>query len=80
MIVRSLINEVWEILPFAEQEIARAVQEDKTLKEVYDKLKSGWQVRKVNQSLQLHEQRKMELSIHRGCLRWNNRVVVPPQF
>lgn len=76
----QMSKEVWQELTFNEQEVARATQEEETLRKVYKYVTEGWPEKVKEIDLKPFERRKTELQKYNGCLMWGNRVIVPRKF
>ncbi|GFR97816.1 transposon Tf2-11 polyprotein, partial [Elysia marginata] len=58
------------------KDIALETQKDKTLRQVYLWVVSGWPA-KTEEHFRAFSARKNELSVENGCLLWGTRVVIP---
>jgi len=59
------------------RDIAIETQNDKTLKQVYNWVVSGWPAQ-TEEQFRVFAARKNELSVENDCLLWGTRVVIPP--
>ena len=50
-----------------------------TLARVQQYMQGGWPNHVKDEDLRPYWNRRLELTIHNGCLIWGNRVVVPPE-
>ena len=67
-------------LPVTMDQMQKATQEDRVLKQVMEYLsKNGWPD-KISDELRAYYTRRNELSLHDGVIMWNLRVLVPFQF
>ncbi|XP_053395598.1 uncharacterized protein K02A2.6-like [Mercenaria mercenaria] len=69
-----------EQLPVTSAQIARETRRDKILSRVYEEVQNGWNLSENDSVLKAYANRKSELSIHRGCLLWGIRVVIPTKL
>ena len=63
--------------PVTNAEIKRETQRENVLSRVLENVHNGWASPLDNPLLKAFYNRKNELSIHRGCLMWGIRVVIP---
>ncbi|XP_023243412.1 uncharacterized protein K02A2.6-like [Centruroides sculpturatus] len=63
-------------LPITSQEVSRETNKDSVLKRVEHAILHGWPLSSPEE-LMPFARRKLELSIHRGCILWGQRVVIP---
>jgi transposase InsO family protein len=63
--------------PVTSQQIKIWTDHDPVFSRVRDSVLKGWQD-STDENLKPYQQRKLELSVHDGCLLWGNRVIVPP--
>lgn len=73
------IQELFQLIektPLDYNQISQETIKDETLKEVYNKVLTGW-AGKSNESLKSFHTRKDELSVEKGCILWGVRVIIP---
>ncbi|VDL65922.1 unnamed protein product, partial [Nippostrongylus brasiliensis] len=73
-------EEVINGLPMTEKQIAQATKEDKVLKMVERYICEGWPLEVKDSRLKPFAAKKTELSLYRGCILWDNRVVIPDRY
>jgi hypothetical protein len=66
-----------EQLPVSSAQIKRETQRESTLSRVLENVQNGWTCDSKNTLLKAYYSLRGELSIHRGCLMWGIRVVIP---
>lgn len=66
--------------PITAEEIAQATSRDPELSVVYRYVMQGWPEDTLPEELASYSARRSELTTHKGCLLWGNRVVIPSQF
>lgn len=73
----SYINYVEDAFPVSAQDVASATQKDTVLKNIYNYVINGWPrtTESVNESPYFN--RKESISLDRGCLLYNHRVIIP---
>ena len=73
------IQELFQLIektPLDYKQIAQETIKDETLKQVYNKVLTGW-AGESNEALKPFHTRKDELSIEKGCILWGVRVIIP---
>ena len=73
-----LLMEQLEESPVTAEQISSWTRRDPSLSVVLQALKQGWPSQ-CGPELAPYTKRKLELSVHGGCVLWGSRVVVPPQ-
>ncbi|XP_054830333.1 uncharacterized protein K02A2.6-like [Eublepharis macularius] len=66
--------------PLVASDIAAHSAKDPTLSRVLNWVWRGWPAGGAEPELQPFHSRQLELSVHKGCLLWGSRVVVPPKL
>ncbi|KAM7312980.1 uncharacterized protein ISCGN_002903 [Ixodes scapularis] len=69
-----------ESMPVSSQEIARATSRDPLLCQVLEYTSMGWPTHVQEQQLRPFFDRRLQMSVHQGCLMYGMRVVVPSQL
>jgi hypothetical protein len=67
-------------LPVTSAQISRETQHERVLSHVFENVKNGWSSETPEQVYKAFYNRRNELSIHRGCLMWGIRVIIPVKF
>ncbi|XP_023210631.1 uncharacterized protein K02A2.6-like [Centruroides sculpturatus] len=70
--------DVMECPSLSARKIALATDKDPILSKVKTWVVTGWPKQKTSGLFQPFENRSVELSIHKGCLLWGSRIVIPP--
>ncbi|CAC5380501.1 Uncharacterized protein K02A2.6 [Mytilus coruscus] len=72
-----LLTENMDLTPVTSRQIKSWTRKDPILSRVMNYVLQGWPESIADDDLRPYFTRKLELSLHDGCLLWGNRVVVP---
>lgn len=72
-----LLLEAVEYAALQAVDFATLLKEDSVLSKVKDWILSSWPSEQLDSMFAPYEARKTELSLHRDCILWGNRVVIP---
>lgn len=67
-------------LPMTQKEIAQGAREDNTLRQVANYIQRGWPAKMENGKIKPFWLKRAMLAMFKGCILWENRVVVPKKF
>lgn len=67
-------------LPVTSSQISRETQRERVMSRVLEYTKNGWSSDANEPLLKGYYSRRNEISIHRGCLMWGNRVIIPTKL
>lgn len=73
----SYINYVEDAIPISARDVSKKTQEDEVLKNVYGYIINGWPSVITRSEEKPYFYRKDTLTIDRGCILYNHRVVIP---
>ncbi|UYV83534.1 K02A2.6-like [Cordylochernes scorpioides] len=76
--VDVFLIETNEESPLEAKEVAKLTQEDSVLGIIVEWTRIGWPAHCPAEKFRPYFNRRNELSLHRECLLWGNRVVIPP--
>ncbi|UYV69343.1 K02A2.6-like, partial [Cordylochernes scorpioides] len=76
--VDVFLMETNEESPLEAKEVAKSTQEDSVLGIIVEWTRIGWPSHCPAEKFRPYFNRRNELSLHRECLLWGNRVVIPP--
>ncbi|UYV83409.1 K02A2.6-like [Cordylochernes scorpioides] len=76
--VDVFLMETNEESPLEAKEVAKLTQEDSVLGIIVEWTRIGWPDHFPAEKFRPYFNRRNELSLHRECLLWGNRVVIPP--
>ncbi|UYV68431.1 K02A2.6-like [Cordylochernes scorpioides] len=76
--VDVFLMETNEESPLEAKEVAKSTQEDSVLGIIVEWTRIGWPAHCPAEKFRPYFNRRNELSLHRECLLWGNRVVIPP--
>ncbi|UYV65035.1 K02A2.6-like [Cordylochernes scorpioides] len=76
--VDVFLMETNEESPLEAKEVAKLTQEDSVLGIIVEWTRIGWPAHCPAEKFRPYFNRRNELSLHRECLLWGNRVVIPP--
>ncbi|UYV84832.1 K02A2.6-like, partial [Cordylochernes scorpioides] len=76
--VDVFLMETNEESPLEVKEVAKLTQEDSVLGIIVEWTRIGWPAHCPAEKFRPYFNRRNELSLHRECLLWGNRVVIPP--
>lgn len=65
--------------PLQAKDIAVLTLQDPVLSRVLNWALWSWPSEHIGNEFQAYEQRQHEISVHKGCVLWGNRVVIPTQ-
>lgn len=72
-----LLLEAVECASLQAVDIVKLIKKDSVLAKVKDWILCGWPSTQLDNRFEPYEVRKTELSLHRDCILWGNRVVIP---
>lgn len=67
-------------LPVTSAQISRETQHGRVLSHVFENAKNGRSSETPEQVYKVFYNRRNKLAIHRGCLMWGIRVIIPVKF
>ncbi|XP_063545414.1 uncharacterized protein K02A2.6-like [Cydia strobilella] len=73
----SYINYVEESFPISARDVASGTQSDVVLKNIFNYVRDGWPVSVLAEQEKSYFHRKDKLTLDRGCILYNHRVVIP---
>ncbi|UYV64114.1 K02A2.6-like, partial [Cordylochernes scorpioides] len=76
--VDVFLMETNEESPLEAKEVEKSTQEDSVLGIIVEWTRIGWPAHCPAEKFRPYFNRRNELSLHRECLLWGNRVVIPP--
>ena len=76
----EFLNSMMENLPVTCTQIANNTRKDRVLSQVFEYVSEGWSEMEqcdMNNELKPFFNKRVELSLHQGCIMWGARVVIP---
>ncbi|XP_064469911.1 uncharacterized protein K02A2.6-like [Ornithodoros turicata] len=77
--VNAVLDHTVSILPITVEDIAEATRQSTLLARVAEAVSEGWPTN-VDADVKPYHVRRTELTLHKGCLLWGLRTVIPPKF
>ncbi|KIH47194.1 reverse transcriptase [Ancylostoma duodenale] len=78
--MQQMAEETFDRLPMTVEEIAEATTEDEILQKVIAFMQRGWPEKAKVERLRPFAAKKSSLSLYKGCLMWDSRVVIPQKY
>lgn len=73
-----LVMSILDNTPITAAKVANWISRDPLLSTVRKYVLQGWP-ENSREGLEAYSRRRLELSVHQGCLLWGSRVIIPPQ-
>ena len=74
-----LLMETLDDMPITAEHIKKWTARNTVLSQIRQYIQGGWPNHVEIEELRPYWHRRLELSVHNGCVIWGNRVVVPPE-
>ncbi|KAK6038202.1 integrase core domain protein [Cooperia oncophora] len=77
---KQMMAETWEEIILNEDQVAKATQEDETLRKVYTYVMRDWPQKIQEKESKPYKRCKTEINAYKGCLMRGSRIVIPHRF